>query len=549
MTSLRPSPLVVLCAGSLVLALMTASWILADTALAPPTDSAHHLFNAISFSRTLQLGGAGQLWEEARMFYVGWPPATYAMLHAPLGWAFGDQTYLIRLYALALVPLLLWGTYRLGTSLTGDRKSGTLAALLVILCLGVTGQLRQVSVDLPATASVLLAMVALFASRGFTRARGTLLFGAAVGLCLLTRVQAVFFLMGPVAVAVAWCLVCAPSWRVRAQRLGWLVAALGLALLFSSPWWFGRLKVLWYVSTSHLDSGGRIAPRGDPSFIAGLTHYAAALGKLGGWTMLAAALGTLPLLLWRRGRRAHEPALRDVAVLLAWIVGGVVGCSLGIHREPRYLLPAIPALALLAVTGLRALPQRRHLAAALLALTVIGPTLVFAAFPVDKRHWLIRRGVLERAYVRHPEWNRWVEAARLAAAAMVRDNGQDRRGDGSYLLFVQDARVNYLPRMGSYLVPMFPDLAYSSQMSPRLANSRWHRRLRQERRVYLISEVDTELDLPLVWVAKRHAYQNRTPIRLYRVPPGHRLLDKINRRTVFRRAGRRRRSKRQGTRN
>ncbi len=541
----------VLTAGSLVLALITGCWIFADTALAPPTDSAHHLFNAISFARTLRLGGIAELWSDARGFYVGWPPATYALLHGPLGWLLGDQTSMIRLGTLALAPLLLWGTFRLGTSLTGDRKSGTLAALLVVLCLGVAGQLRQVSIDLPATATVLLAMVALFHSRGFCRARGTLLFGAAVGLCLLTRVQAAFFLTGPVAVATAWCLVRAPSWRVRAQRLGWLSAALVVALLISSPWWFGRLDTLWYVSTSHLDGAGRIAPRGDPSFTAGLAHYCAALGKLGGWTMLAAALGTLPLLLlyrWReRGRAGPTPSLRDVAVLLAWIVGGVVGCSLGIHREPRYLLPAIPALALLAVVGLRALPRHRDLVAAALALTVIGPTLVFAAFPVGKHHWLTTRGVLEWAYVRHPGQPRWVRAAREAATALVRDNKQDRRGEQSYLLFVQDARINYVPRMGSYLVSMFPQMAFSSQMSPRLANSAWHRKLRRQRRVYLLSEVDTELDLPLIWMARRHAYMNRTPVRLYRVPPTHKLLMKINRHTIFRWAGKKRGKRRRKT--
>ena len=547
MTTSRPSALVVLSVGGLLLGLVTFLWILADSTLAPPTDSAHHLFNAITFARTLHLGGVGEYWREARAFYVGWPPATYALLHGPLGWALGDQPHLVRAYSLALVPLLLWGTFRLGSSLTGDRRSGTLAALLVVFSLGVAGQLRQVSIDLPATASVLLAMVALFNSRGFTRARETLLFGAAVGLCLLTRVQAVFFLAGPVVVACAWCLVFAPSWKIRARCMGWLAAALGVALLISSPWWYGRVEALWYVSTAHLQSGGRIAPRGDPSFVAGLLHYTVALGKLGGWTMLMAALGALPLLCTRRSGGHTRPALWQVAVLLAWIGGGVLGCSLGIHREPRYLLPAIPALALLAVAGLGALGRGRNLALALLALTVIGPTLIIAAFSVGKHHWLVKQGVFEWAYVRRPGQSPWEGAARAAAAAMVRHDGADPSGAGSYLLFVQDAHVNFLPRMGSYLVPMFPELGFSSQMSPLLANCPWHRDMRRNRRVYLLSEVDTLLKLPLVWQAKKHVFRNRTPIRLYRVPPGHRLLRKINRHTVFRWAGTRRTNRKQPT--
>ena len=38
--------------------------------------------------------------------------------------------------------------------------------------------------------------------------------------------------------------------------------------------------------------------------------------------------------------------------LLPWILGGVLGCAAGVHREPRYLLPAMPALAVLAALGL-----------------------------------------------------------------------------------------------------------------------------------------------------------------------------------------------------
>ena len=529
--TLRPAPLWVLAVGGAVLFVVTGLWVAVDTAIAPPTDSAHHLFNAISFARSLKLGGVGLLLEEARKFYVGWPPATYTLLYAPLGWALGDQTQLMRLYGLLLAPLLMWGTYRLAMTLVKDRKGATVAALLVVFCVGVAGQLRQVSLDLPAAAVVLLALLALVRSRALSSPPATLLFGAAVGLCLLTRVQSLFFISGPAAVAVMVGLWRAPSWSLRARRLGWMVLALALALLVSSPWWLNRLELLWYVSSSHLESGGRIAPRGDPRFVAGLSYYCASMGKLAGWTMLAAIAGTLPLLLWS-GKGRDSPARWETLALVACVAGGLVGCSMGIHREPRYLLPAVPALVLLAVLGLGRLPRYRRLAAALLALSVIGPTLVIAAYPLKMRHWLVKRGYVEWAYVRHPAQTRWVLSARIVASLLRR--GDPDGGRNTYVVFVQDTRVNFLPRMGSFLVPRVPEMAFSSQMSPQLANSPWHLRQRKKRRVFLLSEVETELDLPLVWEAKKHRYHNISTIRLYRVPAGHKLRGRVDSRAIFR---------------
>ena len=529
--ALRPTPLVVLTVAGLALALVTLAWIQADTAIGPPTDSAHHLFNAIFYARTLDLGGPSLLWQTMRVSYVGWPPAAYVLLYAPLAWLLGDDSQQVRMYGLALVPLLLWGTFHLGSLVCRDRRWGVLAAVLMLFSFGVVGHLRQVSIDLPAAAAALLALVALAHTRGLSRPGRTLLFGAACGLCLFTRVQSVFFLAGPVVVVAGTSLWRCAGWIERGRRLGWLAGAGLIAVSLSSPWWYGRLGLLWHVSTSHLNPA-RITPRGDPSLAAGLWHYAGALGKLAGWPTLLAAVAGLVLVAAGCRRRRVWPTLP--LALAACVAMGVLGCALGIHREPRYLLPAVPVLAVLACLGLRQLPRvARNVTAGVVALAVVLPTLLTSVYPIAGNHWLARNGVVEWAYVRRALRVRSEVAAAAAALALQRVTKMDPRGGRSYLVFVQDARINFLPRLGSFLAPKLPELAFTSQMNPRIANLGWHLRQRKRRELFLMTEVETQLDLPQVWGARRLLYGNRSPIRLYRVPTWHKLRGAIDRFNVY----------------
>ena len=526
--TLHPRPLWILTVAGLLLALITILWVRMDYGICPPTDSEHHLLDAILFSRAFHLGGLSAGWEALRYSYVGWPPAANIFPYGLLGALFGDQAQQMRLYGLAFVPLLLWGTYRLGADL-GGRRAGTLAAVITIFSFGVSGQLRQVSIDLPAAVSVLLAMVALVKSRGFSRPGTTLLFGAACGLCLFTRVQSVFFLVGPtlgVAVVGLWD---ASGWQQRGRRVGWMVLGAGVALLVSAPWWYGRLDLLWQISTSHLDPKA-VTPRGNPGFFPGLWFYAGAAGRLNGWLVLFAAGGLLPLLLRKRNFRDGK---LGPLVLVTWILGGVLGSTYGVHREARYLLPAVPALALVAVLGCRALPRLAgNVAAAALALSVVAPTLWFAGHGVWGRDPLATTKLVEWGYVRHPTNLSVTTAAYKASEALYKASG-DRTGEGVYLLFVQEGHVNYLPRLGAYLVPRYPELVFSFTNNINMVNSWWQQSQRRQRGMFIFSETKKSLKLPLLWSIKAGKYGNISPIRMYSVPPNHPFYHIVHRRHLL----------------
>ena len=526
--ALHPGPAWVLSVAGIVLATITLLWVSMDYGICPPTDSEHHLMDAILFSRAVS-GGPGALWETLRHSYVGWPPLSYVFPYGVLGALLGDDAQQMRMYGVALLPLLIWGVYRLGADLA-DRRTGTMAAVITIFSFGISGQLRQVSIDLPSAVTVVLAMVALVRSRGYSRTGYTLLFGAACGLCFFTRVQSVFFLVGPalgVGVVGLWE---ASGWRARGRRLGWMLLGAGVALAVSAPWWYGRLDLLWWISTSHLDPT-TIAPRGNPGFFPGLWFYAGALGRLNGWLMLGAAGLLLPLVL--RPRNFHGGQFGPL-ILLTWIIGGVLGCTYGVHREARYLLPAVPAVVLVTLLGCRALPRvARSLAAAALALSVVAPTLYFAAHGVYGRDPLSASKLVEWGYVRHPTYLPVTRAANKASRVLYEKSGQDYTGEGVYLLLVQEGHVNYLPRLASYIVPSYRDMAFSFTNNIGMVNSWWHQRQRSQRRVFILSETRQKLRLPLLWSIDKGKYGNIAPIRMYSVPPTHPFNRIVHRRHLL----------------
>ena len=507
----------ILCCG------VTVYHVLNSSAFCPPSDSEHYVLIIQVFAHTLRAGGLPACWELIQTLNVGWPPLTFALVHGPLALTLGESAQQIRLNSLVVVPVLMLGTFHLGTLLV-DRRVGALAAATTVLTLGITGGLRQVSLDVTGTAVATLAMVALVRAGDMTRPARVVWLGALCGVCLLTRVQSTMVLVGPVLVASALALWRAPSWRVRGRVGLLLLLAAAVAMAVCSPWWYGRLSWIFYFIGGHLDPEV-IRPRGGQAgLINGLVFYLPALGRLAGWHLLAAALLTFPLLVKHRSPRAW--------MLVLWIAGAVVGCSAGVHRESKYLLPAVPAVVLLAFIGLSHLGRLRSVArapwrrlsdclpGAMLLLTV-GPLLYVCAAPLGSSDPLVLGRWVDWPYVRAPVQDRALVPAKLAASKLRRLGNVSGRGRAAYLVVAEEARVNFVARVAALMVNDFPEMALSYNANMNFVNSPWNRAARTKRSVFILSENHRQLPFQHLWTLEAGFYSNPTPIRLYRVPHGH----------------------------
>ena len=496
--------LVLLLAGG-ALAGVTATWIVADSSMQSFADSGGHHTASMRLAQTLRLQGLAGAWDFIKGINVLWPPGTF-VLHGLSGyWSHGGHLAL-RLANLLYVPLLLLGVYALGLRF-GQRKTAALAAVLTLFGPGLAFHLRHVCIDNAATVVVLYGMLALMVTRQRGQ-RWLLLLGVVSGVGLLFRVQYLFFVVPPALLLVLTWLRRPPPPHSRSSTLLWMLLAAAAAALVAGPYWGPNLTQLWTLSLSHLTSDfsvpGVHSAGPDEGLLTGLLYYAAAAGKLVGWPVLAVAICLVPRLVRRRPR---------VWYLLLWVAGAILCGAMTIAREPRYLLPLVPALALLAALGLEQLsPRLRSPLTVVLLLVTVAPTLLVAGLGLE----IPPRGpaslLFHGEYYRAAEGQaRDVEARNIAARL---EQVLSRRGGHRSHVLIGGVPADRQQELLIFLSPMLPAVRFSTtQEGKREAYHQWRGQRPADTSYYLLSLSQQRL-LPLLWIGRYAA----KPMRLYQVP-------------------------------
>lgn len=276
---------------------------------------------------------------------------------APLvrAWPGDDAALLAALAAVTSLGAIGAASYAMAARLAGP-TAGVLASALALAAPGVWGSARSFGMDLPLAATVAALGAWLVVHPPWASVRATVVMGLAAGAGTLVKAQLVFW--------VPWLALAS----LAEARLGRRAAVARLALfgaaaaLGSSPFWAGDLaQVLadarWHavaLDNPHTDvPGERLTAR------ALLYYPAAAMTWLGyaAWPVAVAGL-------WSCGR-GGDPRR---AVPAAAIVGALLVHTAIAVKHARYLLPAVPLLAVLAAVGAARLGRGVRVALATLAL-------------------------------------------------------------------------------------------------------------------------------------------------------------------------------------
>ena len=296
-------------------------------------------------------------------------------------WFFGVNDWWPRLvpalFALASLAL----TERLARRLWPDRPEVAVAAPAVLLGFLLWSVFTtMVMFDMLVTFCVLVALLGLEAVWREGGVRGWLQVGAALGLGILAKGPVVFLV--PLLVAVL-----APWWGREVPRLR------------TGLWWLRLLSAVGLAAAIALAWALPAAAAGGPAYADAILIrqteqrlvYSFAHDHAWWWY-----LSLLPLLLypysfwpplWRAAcRRRHlDSGLR---FCLSWLIPGLVAFSLISGKQPHYLLPLMPAFALLAarfMTEPGVTVRRWHLIPALSLLVLFGAALAAAPFLAGRR--------------------------------------------------------------------------------------------------------------------------------------------------------------------
>jgi len=268
-----------------------------------------------------------------------YPPAIHVLLGIALALTGYELDAAIAIVNVAFFAVLVAATFGIGAELW-SRRVGAIAALLVSLYPATFVHLRFPMLDLPLTAMVAASLFALIKSRSFQDRRWSAAFGILAGLGCLTKQSYVFV----VALPVLYVVFTAP--RRKRTLVNLAIAALP-ALLIALPWYLPRLH--WFLGYWAQDHALAAKTEGDPKTFTplGLLYY-----LIGTWhqtSLFFALLWLLTLPFFLRSERR--------TLVIVWWAGTVGLMSLLVNKDGRFLMPALPAIALMTAAGLCRLPR------------------------------------------------------------------------------------------------------------------------------------------------------------------------------------------------
>jgi 4-amino-4-deoxy-L-arabinose transferase-like glycosyltransferase len=271
------------------------------------------------------------------------PPLLFWLINA--SWSlFGLEIWPTRLIGALSMLCVLTLTNALDRRLAPSTERAPAVGSLLLLSLPLFVTLGfSIMFDMLLTATVSAAMLALWIAGRTGDRRAFAVYGLCVGLGILAKGPVVLlFALPPTLLASAW--------TDPPQRRGWtLRIALSLALALA-------IGLAWALRAAYL---------GGPEF-AEMLFWKQSAGRIASsfaharpvWFYVPIlALFLTPVLLWRPAwqslttRAANEGSARNF--LLAWLLPPLIGLSLISGKQIHYLLPLLPAVALLSSLGLR----------------------------------------------------------------------------------------------------------------------------------------------------------------------------------------------------
>lgn len=369
------SPDVIFLAGVWALsAVLDRLWFVVDRDV-PAWDPADYLTGALNFWHALQTPQwlSGDWWTSLWQLTSKVPPLTY-LATVPFLNLFGTGLESATLLNLFLSAVLLASVYTLGAHLFSP-VVGRWAAVISLLMPGLYQVRLNFLTDYPLVVMVTLCFVLLTLGRSSQRWHGwpwAVAWGAALGLALLVKQTAIFFLLVPLATPLGQREGVSRRWRRRSQGI---VAAIA-AIVVAGPW-YRTNWLLVFTSGKRATVDSAIA-EGDPSLLTldAWTYYGRILPYQVSWPLLLVPLvGLLGFGGWAIARQIrlgnitiskgkwHLPAplaqdLPRLGWLLRFLLGAYILCSLNVNKDGRYTLAMLPVLSVLLAYGLTLLPVR-----------------------------------------------------------------------------------------------------------------------------------------------------------------------------------------------
>ena len=323
-------------------------WLWWDESM-PGWDEANHLKASLYYLQALQDGQWHEFWKISNKY----PPLTY-IISALTQAIFGSGNDAALLINWGLNAILMASVYLIARRLF-NKTVGFWSSAIVLIFPRLTFYRLAFLTDITLATFTILGFACLtywtFAPKRSQQWLGALVFGASLGVALLSKQTSLFFLFFPLIASGGYYL-----WSRNWQRIVQLLASFLVAVSVCGSWY----RTNWIYAFSSYSSGIVQASvnEGDPPIqtLAAWTYYLFDLPYAISWVwillpalgMLLAALKYLP----RVSTRYNLPLRQSLLWLGLYCLGSYLLFSLLRNKDSRYIIPYLPGFAILVGYGL-----------------------------------------------------------------------------------------------------------------------------------------------------------------------------------------------------
>jgi 4-amino-4-deoxy-L-arabinose transferase-like glycosyltransferase len=341
-------------------------WIALDHSV-PAWDQTNHLTGSLNYLNALKNPHffLGEWWQHFWMLSSKYPPLTY-IFTAPFQYVFGTSPDQATLVNLLFSAVLISSVYRLGKHLF-NQKAGFWAAVICLLLPRLYTVRLEYLLDYPLTALITASFCCLTIWRDTKKTwegwRWVLGFGFCFGLAMMTKQSVLWFLFIPL----LW-IFCRNLWKRNWLKIAQLFGGLFLSTLIFGFWY--RTNWIFFLSAEQRGIVESAMIEGDPALntITAWTHYWRDLPSAVSFPLLIVPLVGFLLSLIAATNDTSIIQKKDrlrIALNFAWLafylIAAYLVCSSIVNKNPRYIMPYLPILAILLGYGLSLFPKRLKL--------------------------------------------------------------------------------------------------------------------------------------------------------------------------------------------
>jgi hypothetical protein len=282
------------------------------------------------------------------------------------------------LFGLALIVCC----YLIGKNWLG-KPAGLLAAFLALVFPVVSIVSRQYFLEIPLAAICAATVYLLLRTDAFENRKVTIALGLVIGLGMWTKETYPLFVLGPIGAHLILTVLGVPHGIGRRRKIinGLLACGIGAAL--SAPFYLPKLRaaVAFFLGAAGSSDSAEWHGFGQVSRLDIFTAYNYMFAQMGVSLFYAALFvvsGLLILVLWIRRRPSFRDRWQRGLIISLWFVLPYIVSSTSFANDLRYMVPAMPAFALLLAGTLTMIPWKEVRVPAIVLAVVVGVVQFYA---------------------------------------------------------------------------------------------------------------------------------------------------------------------------